>query len=301
MQLEIIHTKEQAIGLLKCSEKAQKNWIIKKLQGIYDTVETTGRGKNIIFICKIDDDRLNTPEGAYNAFKNMLIDDYGFSSNFDYDAVLKLIDFHIYNDKPISNENISNDLEISDRSIYNYRNKLKSNILKDTKDCKKIIMGRNIKTSLDEDITNYYNDVIIPAFNRELRKIHNNYFDRLNTEVAIFTNSKNNSYELVIRESHNFDFIKKNLEDNGNKYIATYPVMHTNGNKIFINKHLKNKIWELIIKEFGYMFKYDLRIYEIHEDLKNDKELLKFIKLAIKHRNKKEIDNIFKVGFGVAS
>ncbi|SCI13041.1 Uncharacterised protein [uncultured Clostridium sp.] len=301
MQLETIYTREQVIKLLKCSEKAQKNWIIKKLKKIYDTVETVGRGKNIIFICKIDNNSLNTPEGAYSAFKNMLIEDYGFNSTFDYDAVLKLIDFHIYNDKPISNENIAINLDISDRSIYNYRNKLKSNILKDTKDCKKIIMGRNIKTSLDEDITNYYNDVIIPAFNRELRKIHKTYFDKINTEVAIFTNSKNNSYELVTREEHNFEFIKDAMKEAGNTYIATYPVIHTKGDKIFINKHLKNKIWELIIKEFGYMFKYDLRIYEIHEDLKNDKELLEFIKLAIKHRNKKEIDNIFKVGFGVAS
>lgn len=301
MQLEIIYTKEQAIELLKCSEKAQKNWIIKKLQGIYDTVETVGRGKNIIFICKVDNDTLSTPEGAYNAFKNMLIDDYGFSSNFDYDAVLKLIDFHIYNDKPISNENISNDLEISDRSIYNYRNKLKSNILKDTKDCKKIVMGRNIETCLDEDITTYYNTIIIPAYNRELKQIHNNYFDKINTEVAIFTNSKKNTYSLIMREEHNFECIKDAMNKAGNKYIATYPVIHTNGDKIFINKHLKNKIWELVMKECGYMFKYDLRIYEIHEDLKNDKELLEFIKLAIKYRNKKEIDSIFKVGFGIAS
>lgn len=301
MQLEVIYTKEQAIELLKCSEKAQKNWIIKKLQGIYDTVETIGRGKNIIFICKIEDNRLNTPEGAYNAFRNMLIDDYGFSSNFDYDAVLKLIDFHIYNDRPISNTSISNDLEISNRSIYNYRNKLKSNILKDKKDCKKIVMGRNIETCLDEDITTYYNTVIIPAYNRQLMQIHKVYFDKINTEVSIFTNSKNNSYELVTREEHNFEFIRDAMKKAGNTYIATYPVIHTKGDKIFINKHLKNKIWELIIKEFGYMFKYDLRIYEIHEDLKNDKELLDFIKLAIKHRNKKEIDSIFKVGFGVAS
>ena len=100
MTIEITYTREQAIELLACNNKARKNWIIQKLDERYDTVETVGRGKNIIFICKVDDDELNTPEGAYNAFKSMLIEDYGFKVGFNYDAILKLIEFHINNDKP---------------------------------------------------------------------------------------------------------------------------------------------------------------------------------------------------------
>lgn len=289
MTIEITYTREQVIELLACNDKARKNWIIQKLEERYNTVETAGRGKNIIFICKIDNGSLNTPEGAYNAFKNMLIEDYGFKGGFNYDAILKLIEFHINNDKPISNDEISQNIGVSERVIYNYRKKLKKDILKDSKDCKKVTMGRNIETLLDEDITNFYNEVIIPAFNSQLKYIHNNYFNKINTEVAIFTNLDTNSYEIIAREEHNFEFIKKAMLKAGNEYIATYPVIHKKGNLIYINTHLKNKIWELLIKEYGYIFTYNLRIYEIHEDLKQNKELLNLIKLAIQYKKNMKI------------
>lgn len=300
MQLQVEYTREQVIKLLKCNQKAQKNWIIKKLQEKYDIVSTIGRGKNIVFICKMCDDTLSTPEGAYKAFKNILIEEYGFSSNFDYDAVLRLIEFHINNNKPISNKSIGTSLNISERTIYNYRKRLKLNILKDTNECKKVTMGRNIKTLLDEDITKFYNDVIIPAYNSELKKIHKMYFGKINVEVAIFTNSETHSYEIITMEEHNFEFIKKTMEKAGNQYIASYPVIHKKGDVIKINGHLKQKIWELLIREFGYMFIYDLRIYEIHEDLKNDNELLNFIKLAIQHSKEKEGENFIEKMYKVA-
>ena len=83
----------------------------------------------------------------------------------------------------ISNDKISQNIGVSERVIYNYRKKLKKDILKDAKDCKRVTMGRNIETLLDEDITNFYNEVIIPAFNTQLRQIHNSYFDKINTGV----------------------------------------------------------------------------------------------------------------------
>lgn len=288
MQLQVEYTREQVIELLKCNQKAQKNWIIKKLQEKYDRVSTIGRGKNIVFICKIYNDTLSTSEGAYKAFRNILIEEYGFNSSFNYDAVLKLIDFHINNNKPISNKSISSSLNISERTIYNYRKKLKVGILKDTKMCEKVIMGRNIETLLDEDVTRLYNDVIIPAYNSELKQIHKTYFDNRNVEIAIFINSETNFYEILTIEEHNFEFVKKSMQKAGNHYIATYPVFHTNSNSIQLNGNLKQKIWELLINGFGYIFTYNLRIYEIHEDLKNNKELLNFIKLAIQHSKEKE-------------
>ncbi len=297
MQLETTYTKEQAIELLKCSKKAQKNWIIKKLQEIYTTVETVGRGKNIIFICKIEDDTLNTPAGAYKALKNILIEDYGFHHNFDYNSVLKLIGFHINNEFAMSNGTISAVVNIAESSIYNYRNKLKNGILKDTKQCKKLAIGRNAKTYIDEDITDFYHNRIIPAFASRINEIQTNYFNNINAELALFTNSSNGSFMYFLREEYNFDDIKKAMNKAGNKYIATYPVAYEKGNKVELNQHLRNKIFELTIREFGYLFKYDLYIYELHEDLKRDKQFLQFIKLAIQERDRLEIKEMFKSGF----
>lgn len=287
MQLERTYTREQAIELLGCSDKARKNWIIQKLEEKYNTVEAIGRGRNIIFICRIDNNDLNIPEGAYSAFRNILIDNNGFNDNFNYDAILKLIEFHIYNTEPISNKDIALTIGVSERTIYNYRDKLKMNILKDVKDCEERTIGRNRITLIDEDITDFYNTDILPSFNSQLKSIHKAYFNDNNAEVAIFTNSSNGSFEFLRREEHSFSFIKDNMKKVGNDYIETYPVMVKNkaNKRKYINKHLKQKIFELIINEFGYMFTYKLKVYEIHEDLKNDKELLNLIKLAIEHRN----------------
>ena len=94
----------------------------------------------------------------------------------------------------------------------NLRKKLVKMVLRKYFWQQKSIMGRNMQTLLDEDITILYNDLIIPAYNSELKKIHKNYFNNGNVEVAIFINSETNSYEIITVEEHNFEFIKKSMD-----------------------------------------------------------------------------------------
>lgn len=87
----------------------------------------------------------------------------------------------------------------------------------------------------------------------------------------------------MTRERDTFQFLKESMEAVGNKFIASYPVWFNLHSNPVMNTHLKQKIFQLILNENGYDYVFFLRLYEITEDLKHDKELLNVITKAIKY------------------
>ncbi|MGL5649826.1 MAG: hypothetical protein ACRDDY_18505, partial [Clostridium sp.] len=106
------------------------------------------------------------------------------------------------------------------------------------------------------------------------------------SEVAIFKNRKNKSFEMIRREKDSsFNAIKESMKESGNGLIASYPVwFNICTTKPMLNPYLTQRIFSLILSENGYDYVFFRRLYEITEELKRDEELLDIINKAISHR-----------------
>lgn len=56
--------------------------------------------------------------------------------------------------------------------------------------------------------------------------------------------------------------------------------------KPYLNTYLTQRLFSLILSEYGYDYVFFRRLYEITEELKYDKELLEVINKAISFKNK---------------
>lgn len=274
-------TREQAISSINGDINMRPCRIKKQLEEKgYKNVTTFGRGKNLLFVYEISED---TDEQCYHIFKDICINEYCYSKSFNYDKALEIIEYHINNKEFKSIKDIAEDLGMNESRIYRHRNKLCGKILKNTSECIKRTYAKNILTELQEDITELYDDIIIAAYNNTLNSIREKYPKSKSSEVAIFRNNKNKSFEIMTRERDTFQFLKESMEEVGNKFIASYPVWFNLHSNPVMNTHLKQKIFQLILNENGYDYVFFLRLYEITEDLKHDKELLNVITKAIKY------------------
>lgn len=219
-------------------------------------------------------------------FKDICINEYGYDCRFDYNKALSVIEYHILNNDFVSIKEIAQDLKITEKTIIKHRKLLSGRIIKDKQQCIKRTFAMNSETKVREDITDLYDDTIVVAFRNCKLSIFNR-FNNDKDEVAIFKNKKNHSFELIHRDEDTFELVKESMEQNGNKFIASYPVWFNAFSKNrYLNCHLTQKIFQLILIENGYDYVFFLRLYEITEDLKHDEELLDVINKAINYMKK---------------
>lgn len=285
MLLKRIFTKQEAIDFLECNPNAMPKRIMEGLEKKgFKNVEKVGRGQKINFICEQSDD---TNEQCYYMFKDILINEYGYGKNFDYDKALEVINFHINNKEFLSLKDIAKHLEISERMLYKHREKLNGKILKQSKSCKEKVIGCNCDDSINEDITNLYYDSIMAIYSETIKQLVRDYGNNPNAIISIFRNKKNNSFIMIRNDENNqtFEFIKESMDEQGNKWVATYPLWIVDDEDKKLNELLKQRLFYFILKENGYDYVFFLRLYEITEDLKNDKEFLDIIKKAIEFKS----------------
>lgn len=282
-----IFTREDAIAFLNCNPNAMPCRIMEGLERCgFKNIEKIGRGKKISFVCEQPDD---TNEQCYYMFKDILINEYGYGKNFDYSKALDVIDFHINNKEFLSLKDIAKHLELSEGMLYKHRNKLKGKILKEKELCKEQVMGHNGENNIDENITDLYYDSIMLIYSNTINKLIKDYGDFKNSNISIFKNRKNNSFVLMRNDENTetFETVKETMNEQGNKWMATYPLWIYDGEERKLNEFLKQRLFYMILKENGYDYVFFLRLYEITEDLKNDEEFLDIIKRAIKYNSNK--------------
>ena len=287
--ITVTFNKEEVLKTINYKEENLKPYqIIKKLEKMgFKDVQKIGRGKNVLFVCKRPEE---TEEQCYNIFREICIEDYGYSERFDYNKTLDIIDFHIKNavDKRfLSLESIANEVGISERTLQRHRKNLKNNILKDKDMCNKKVYAFNTYKKIEEEITEIYYESILSAFSNCKKHLYDNYPVSIKSEVALFRNKKNKSFEMIPRVKETFDVIKESMQANGNKFIASYPVwFDVLTTKPYLNTYLTQRLFSLILSEYGYDYVFFRRLYEITEELKYDKELLEVINKAISFKNK---------------
>jgi hypothetical protein len=282
-----IFTREDAILFLNCNPNAKPHRIIEGLEKHgFKNIEKVGRGQKTSFICEQPND---TDEQCYYMFKDILINEYGYGKNFDYNKALSIIDFHINNKEFLSLENIAEHLELSVKTLQRHRQKLKGKILKEKEQCKQQVVGHNSENNIDENITDLYYDSIMLTYSNTIKQLIKDYGSFKNSSISIFKNRKNNSFTLMRNDENveTFETVKETMNEQGNKWMATYPlwIYEDEGRKL--NEFLKQRLFYMILKENGYDYVFFLRLYEITEDLKNDEEFLDIIKRAIKYNSNK--------------
>lgn len=280
-----IFTKQEAIEFIGCNNEARPYRIVEGLERLgFRNIEKVGRGKNLTFSCEFTDD---TDEQCYYIFKDILINEFDFGKNMDYDKVLSLIDFHITNIDFLSQLDICEILQINTSTLTKYRKRLDNKILKNIDKCQKKVMGHDTDKDVRIDITDLYYDFILKVFRKELMKIYTKYPKSLRSEIAIFRNKRNKSFIILDATTEDFEDIKVAMDNQMNNYIASYPLYLLDNNEELIrNQFLSQRLFQLILNENGFDYVYFLRLYEISEELKNDEELLNLIKRAIKFLNK---------------
>lgn len=282
----ITFTKEQALKFTNQNNSTRPIRIKNTLEKMgFSKVEIVGRGKNLIFKCYKSN---STNEQYYYMFKDICINEYGYSSKLNYDKVLLIIDYHINNKLFKSLEDIAKDLNISIRTLSRHRDRLCGNILKHKEHCKVKTYAHHIDSNVIKEITELYNDTIKVAYGTQIQYLKENFKVSTKTYVSIFTNKKLKSFKLIQTDSDNIDFIRESLNITGNKLIGTYPLYWSvEKDKEEINPHLAQKIFQLILTEHGFDYVFFLYLYELMDDLKYDGELLEIIKGAILHMKEK--------------
>lgn len=281
-----IFTREEAVLFLNCNENARPCRIIEGLEKCgFKNIEKVGRGQKISFICEQPND---TDEQCYYMFKDILINEYGYGKSFDYNKALDVIDFHINNTEFLSIKDIAKHLEISEGMLYKHRNRLKGKILKQKEIYKTQVMGHDYENNIDEDITDLYYDSIMVIYKNTINQLIKDYGDFKNSNISIFRNRKNNSFMLMRNDDNceSFEVVKETMNEQGNKWMATYPLWIYESNGRRLNEFLKQRLFYLILKENGYDYVFFLRLYQITEELKHDEEFLEIIKKAIRFKNK---------------
>lgn len=281
-----IFSKEEAISFLNCNPNAMPCRIIEGLEKCgFKNIEKVGRGQKTTFICEQPDD---TDEQCYYMFKDILINEFGYGKNFNYDKALDVIDFHINNTEFLSLENIAKHLEISVKTLQRHKQKLNGKILKESKECKKQVMAHNYIEDNIEDITDLYYDSIMVIYKNMIEQLIRDYGNYGNVVISLFRNKKTNSF-MIIRNDENkesFEVVKETMNEQDNKWMATYPLWIYEDGKRQLNEYFKQRLFFLILKENGYDYVFFLRLYQITEELKHDEEFLEIIKKAIRFKNK---------------
>ena len=93
-------------------------------------------------------------------------------------------------------------------------------------------------------------------------------------------------------KEEDFEVVKKSMNKEGNKFLASYPLWIYNEEGREMNEWFKQKVFQLILQENGYDYTFFIRLYEITEELKSDEEFLDFIKRAIKFKDEMKCQHI---------
>lgn len=281
-------TREEALNYIGSDKDMRPARIMAELEkhGLKN-VQKFGRGKGIVFVAKREEE---TEEQCYYMFKEICIKEFGYSKTFDYHKTLEIINSHIKNTEEkrfTTLENISREIGISRVTLQKYRKNLVDKILKSKENCYKKVFGYNYNSKEQEEITEIYYESILSAFSNCKKHLYDNYPVSIKSEVALFRNKKNKSFEMIPRVKETFDVIKDSMQANGNKFIASYPVwFDVLTTKPYLNTYLTQRLFSLILSEYGYDYVFFRRLYEITEELKYDKELLEVINKAISFKNK---------------
>lgn len=296
-------TYEQAVNMVgECSGKVAriKDKLVKNAG--FTAVETEGRGKKTIFKCNIETETTESSTEVYHKqFRQRLIDEYGFGNRFDYESVLKVLEFHLINKekkKAMSIDDLAKEIGISTAKIKRFRTNLKE-ILTDRETSERVLFGlhegEDIYRKIDDELLN---NIIYKVYARELKKIEKMFPNpHISDEVAIFIDTKVGTYRLVPRTG-DFDFVKENLIKAGCYYQSSYAVSfgakvvrNEQGRRVISNA-LKRKIFDLICKENNIEHTVDRFIYTIREEILQDDEFMNEMVNAIYHREDNKLKAI---------
>ncbi len=292
-----IFTKAQAIELLNCNENVRPYRIIEGLErNGFKNVEKIGRGDRITFICELSDD---TDEQCYFLFKDILINEFGYGKNFDYDLALDIINFHIYNKEYTTLEEIKENLEInvSPKTIGNHREKLSRQIsngiktygiVKPTDKCNRKPFAKDSYTKEIKDITEIYETMILHSFKTQLQKLM-----KVPKDVYYFTtilyNRKKQDFKMIIKNRKVEDDVGDiidSMKREGYEHYGTFSVWHgLFTNEVALNSALYGVLFSVNLKCFGFDFITYKRIYRITQELEEDEEFLNIINKAIRYKN----------------
>ena len=271
----------------------------KLLKVGYMSVDVEGRGKKAIFKCVVDTKSLeNTSKVYYDQFRQRLIGDYRFGKKFDYDTVLKFLEFHAKNreeKRAMNLKEIAKEIGISERTIKKYRENLKD-VLTDRLTSEKVLFGlhedEDIYRKIDDELLN---NIIYKVYASEMKKIEEMFpSPNIKDEVAIFIDKKVGTYRLIPRAG-DFDYLRDRLKESGLDYQSSYAVSF--GDKVVkdefkkrvISGHLKRKIFELICKENHIEHTVDKYIYTLRNEILQDDEFMNEMANAIDYmKNKKD-------------
>lgn len=291
-----VFTKQQAIEFLNCNENARPYRIIEGLEkNGFTNVEKIGRGDRVTFVCELADD---TDYQCYYLFRDILMNEFGYGKNFDYDLALDIINFHIYNEEYVTLEEIKKKLElnISPRTIGNHREKLSRQItngiktygiVRATDNCKRKPFAKDSYTQEIKDITDIYETIILHSFKTQLQKLmvvpkDTHYY------ATILYNKRIQDFKLIIKNTKIEDDINDiilNMKKEGYEHYGTFLVWHGLLTKnVTLNSALYGILFNINLKCFGFDFITYKRIYRITQELEDDEEFLNIIKKAIAYR-----------------
>ena len=296
-------TYEQAVAMVgECSGKVAriKDKLVKDAG--FTAVETEGRGKKTIFKCNIETESAESGTEVYHKqFRQKLIKEYGFGQRFDYDKVLRVLEFHLINKekkRAMNIEDIARELDVPKRKLERIKTKLKR-VLTNRESSEKVLFGlhegEDIYRKVDDALLN---DIIYRVYARELKKIEEMFPNpHIKDEVAIFIDREVGTYRLVARTG-DFEFVQKSLEKVGCYYQSSYAVSF--GDRVVKDKYgkrvvsnfLKRKIFDMICRENGIEHTVDKYIYTIREEILQDDEFMNEMVNAIYHREDNKLKAI---------
>lgn len=293
-------TYEQAVNIVgECSGKVAriKDKLVKNAG--YSAVETVGRGKKTIFKCSIDIETTeSSTEVHYKQFRQRLIDEYGFGNRFDYESVLKVLEFHLINKeekRAMNLEDIAREIGIPKTKLERFRRNLKE-VLTDRLTSEKVLFGLHegevIYRKVDDALLN---DIIYRAYKSQIDLINEMFPNpHIKDEVAVFYDRNCKTFRLISRAGE-FDVVEKALNKSGYYLMASYRVSF--GSKVefdsygqrIINGGLKRKIFDMICKENHIEHTVDKYIYTIREDILQDDEFMDEMVGALYHREESKL------------
>ena len=296
-----VFTKQEAIEFLGCGENTRPYRIIEGLERCgFKNVEKTGRGNKVTYSCEQPDD---TDEQCYYLFKDILINEFGYSKKFDYDLALDIINFHIYNEEYTTLEEIIETIntEVSPSTISKHRAKLSKKIVNGAKtygivlptdECYKKPFAKDLYTKELKDITDIYETIILNSFRTQLKRISTVEKDAYKYATILY-NKQIQDYKLLFKDKRiddDFTDCIYKFKEEGYEHYGTFMVWHSlHTSNPQINSALYKTLFNVNLKCHGFDFVTYKRIYRITQELEDDEEFLNIIKKAIKF--KKTIDN----------
>lgn len=279
-------TKSEAIKFLECNENTRPYRIIEGLEKCgFKNVEKVGRGDKVIYLCEQSD---NTDEQCYYLFKDILINEFRYTKNFDYDLCLEIINFHINNEEYVTLEEIANIMEVnvSSSTISRHRAKLsncisnKPNIVLSTNELDIFDINKNvINKNIVYKFLNKNNEIIYIGKTTDMINRMRLHFYGINKD-----DWHNEVYKIEYTVLPNISDINIYEIYLISKYIPKYNIKDKiDKTSIIISDN--NFVWNefKLNKNSNHEYK---RIYRITKELEDDEEFLEIIKKAIKYKNK---------------